>query len=199
MNLHRKAEVFVKQRIFDYLEANPVIAAVKSDEGLESSCSCSDVKIVFTLYGDLITIPQIVRRIKDAGKIAIVHLDLITGLNGREINVDYIRQNTQADGIISTKPALIKRGRELDMFTILRIFLLDSLALENLKHQLEQVRPDVIEILPGLMPEMIARISRMVPVPVIAGGLISQKRDVMAALSAGAISISTTNPQVWEM
>lgn len=57
----------------------------------------------------------------------------------------------------------------------------------------------MIEILPGLMPKIIRRISRLVKVPVIAGGLISEKEDVVAALAAGATAVSTTNPSVWEM
>ena len=36
-------------------------------------------------------------------------------------------------------------------------------------------------------------------VPVIAGGLITDKEDIMDALGAGAVSISTTNQSVWFM
>ncbi|MFQ7501917.1 MAG: glycerol-3-phosphate responsive antiterminator, partial [Blautia coccoides] len=35
--------------------------------------------------------------------------------------------------------------------------------------------------------------------PVIAGGLFEDKEDIMAALSAGAVCISTTNQEVWFM
>lgn len=33
--------------------------------------------------------------------------------------------------------------------------------------------------------------------PVIAGGLIAEKADVIAAIEAGAISISSTNRKMW--
>ena len=39
----------------------------------------------------------------------------------------------------------------------------------------------------------------MSTVPVIAGGLITDREDIMGALGAGAISISTTNQKVWFM
>lgn len=187
------------QKYYDLIEANPVIAAIKDDAGLEASCSCRDIRVVFILYGDICNIGQIVERVKAAGKTAIVHVDLIGGLSGKEVAVDFIRQSTQADGIISTKPPLIKRAKKLNLFTVLRIFVLDSLAFENIQTQMSVSKPDVIEILPGLMPKIITKVSRMIRVPVIAGGLISEKEDVMAALSAGAISVSTTNPRVWEM
>ncbi len=73
------------------------------------------------------------------------------------------------------------------------------MAFENIQKQMSVARPDTIEILPGLMPKIIHRICRLVKVPVIAGGLISEKEDVVAALAAGAISVSSTNPRVWEM
>ena len=47
------------------------------------------------------------------------------------------------------------------------------------------------------MPKIIARICKMVSVPVIAGGLISDKEDIMAMLSAGVVSISSTSPDIW--
>ena len=102
------------QRFYDMLESNPVIAAVKDTEGLEKCCQLEDIKVVFILFGDILNIPDIVGKIKEAGKMAVVHVDLINGLGSREIAVDYIKNSTQADGIISTKPLMIKRGKELE-------------------------------------------------------------------------------------
>lgn len=187
------------QKFYDLIESNPVIAAVKDMDGLNACCAREEIKVVFILFGDICNIGTIVSQIKQADKVAMVHVDLITGLSGKEVAVDFIKNNALADGIISTKPALIKRGRELSLYTTLRVFVLDSMAFENIEHQMAVARPDIIEILPGLMPKVIRRVCRLVRVPVIAGGLISDKEDVMAALSAGAISVSTTNPKVWLM
>lgn len=187
------------QRFYDMFESNPVIAAVKDVEGLEKCCSLEDIKVVFILFGDICSIPDIVEKIKTADKMAVVHVDLIGGLSSREIAVDFIKNNTEADGIISTKPALIRRGKELSLFTVMRYFLIDSMALENISSQQNGVRPDVIEILPGLMPDIIMKICRTSRIPIIVGGLITNKKSVMAALSAGAISVSSTNQDVWTM
>lgn len=187
------------QNFYELFEANPIIAAVKDLKGLNDCCVMEDIKVVFILFGDICSINQIVEKIKGADKIALVHIDLITGLSGREVAVDFIREQTRADGIISTKPALIKRARELSFLTALRVFVLDSMAFENIKKQVEIARPDIIEILPGLMPGVIKKVCKAVKVPVIASGLISEKEDVVVALAAGAISVSTTNPKVWNM
>ena len=70
---------------------------------------------------------------------------------------------------------------------------------ETQMEKLESVHPDFLEVLPGVMPKTIRKICAAVHTPVLAGGLISDKEDVMAALRAGAMAISTTNQQVWMM
>ena len=185
------------KKIFrEALEASPVIAAVKDDAGLEKCLTC-DSQIIFVLYGDVITIPKIVERIQAAGKIVMVHIDLIQGLSAKEIAVDFIHQYTGADGIISTKGPLIQRARELSMYTIMRFFLLDSMAYASIEKQLKITKPDVIEVLPGPMPGVVKKVCALAGRPVIAGGLVSEKEDVLALLDAGATSISTTDPTVW--
>lgn len=186
-------------KYYDIIESNPVIAAIKDMDGLEQCCKSENIKVVFILFGDVCSIGDIVKRIKDAGRLAVVHMDLVTGLSSKEVAVDYIKSHTMADGIITTKPALIRRGRELSLCTILRYFLIDSMALENIKQQQYMVKPDFIEVLPGLMPKVIKKICKESRTPIIAGGLITDKESVMGALSAGVIAVSTTNQAVWQM
>ena len=71
--------------------------------------------------------------------------------------------------------------------------------MKNVKKQMEQTRPDFIEILPGLMPGVIANVKKEIGHRVIAGGLISHKEGILNALDAGATAISTTNSKLWYM
>lgn len=184
---------------YEIVEDNPIIAAVKDMESIDHCCQEEEIKVVFILFGDVCSIRDIVKRIKDSGRIAMVHIDLITGLGTKEIAVDFIKKETGADGIISTKPTLLKRAMELKMHTVLRVFLIDSMALETLKTQTYNFRPDFVEVLPGVMPKVIRRLRKSIKSPIIAGGLISDKEDVMTALAAGATSVSTTSREVWKM
>ena len=177
----------MNQIFYDAVGNNPIIAAVKNMEDIEVSCTIEEIQVIFILFGDVCSIDRI------------VHVDLISGLSPKEISVEYLKEHTEADGIISTKPSLIKKAKELGMYTVLRYFLLDSMAFENIRQQQHMVRPDFIEVLPGVMPRVIKRICGSVKTPIIAGGLITDKEDVMAALSAGAIAVSSTNHQVWKM
>ena len=151
-------------RIKELLAVSPIIAAVKDSESVEYAVR-SDCDVVFTLFGSICDIGEIVRKIKDAGKICFVHADLVEGLALKETAARFIKENTAADGVISTKPTVIKAAREQGLMTIHRCFLLDSKSLAK--------------------------------VPVIAGGLISDKEDAITALEAGADGISTTCREVW--
>lgn len=188
----------MEQKFYDAMSDCPIIAAVKDFEGIEQ-CLKSDVKIVFVLFGDMCNIGEIVNKIKRADKMALVHIDLIEGLNTNEIAVDYISKNTEADGIISTRMNMINRAKELSMYTIFRIFVLDSRAYQSIEKQKRQIKADFIEILPGVMPKIIQKINKLSSQAVIAGGLINDREDVIEALDAGAISVSTTNQEIWFM
>lgn len=192
----------MNQEFYDAVEANPVIAAVKNDAGLQAAVEMEEIQVIFVLYGDVCTIPEILERIKAAGKKAMVHIDLIAGLSAKEISVEFIARQTRADGIITTKPALVRRAKELGIFAVLRFFVIDSLALkniENLEMQCGTSRPDFIEVLPGVMPKVLGRIAKVSRIPMIAGGLITEKEDVIVALSVGAIAVSSTNQDVWKL
>ena len=187
------------QEFYDMMESNPIIGAVKDMDGLKKCCELEDIKVVFVLFGDICSIGEIVKKVKESHKLVMVHIDLVAGLNAKEIAVDFIKNNTLADGIITTKPTLIRKGQELSLLTVLRYFLLDSMALENIRHQQYTIKPDFIEVLPGVMPKIIKEICMSTKIPVIAGGLISDKDSVLGALSAGAIAVSTTTHHVWTM
>ena len=150
----------------------PVIAAVKTDDALTAALA-SPCSTVFLLASTLLNVGELVRRIHAAGKLAVVHIDLVDGLSSR--------------------------ARHQGLLTIQRAFILDSLSLNNLSGQLEQGKPDFVEILPGIMPRVITEISTRTRVPVIAGGLLRDKADVMAAMRAGASAVSTSAPELWDI
>lgn len=178
-------------------EADPIIAAVKDEEQLEQAIA-TDCKILFFLFGNICTIHPLVERAKKAGKLAFVHLDLTQGLSSKDVAADFIKEYTQADGVISTRPVLLRRAKALGLVTVLRIFLVDSLSLANLDKQIDACDPDLVEVMPGVMPKVIRRVCQRISQPVIAGGMVSDKEDVIAALSAGGLCVSTTCQELWE-
>lgn len=192
----------MNRAFLDKIEENPIIAAVRGEEGLEKALR-TDLEVIFVLYGDVCSIPDIVARIKESGKTAMVHMDLVNGLSQKDAAVDYIRRCTKADGIITTRGNLIPHAKEAGLATILRYFVLDSMALDSIARdakQHAQNKPDLIEVLPGVLSgRTIRRIAGITGVPLICGGLIKDRQDVMNALQGGALAISSTNEDVWRM
>lgn len=180
------------------LQSCPVIAAVKDEGQLERALK-TDCELIFLLFGDILNISRLVETVHGANKCAIAHIDLINGLSSREIAVDFLHKTANCDGIISTRPPLIRRAKELKMYTVLRMFIIDSMALSNISFNLGACNPDVVEILPGIMPDIIRKVHNLSKIPVIAGGLISSKNEVLSALKAGAAAVSTTNEEVWSV
>lgn len=183
-------------RMIELFEDNPVIAAVKNQEGLDHAVN-SSCSVIFLLFGTVCDVADLVEQIKAAGKTAIVHLDLIAGLASKEVSVDFIRSNTRADGIISTKSPLVKHAHDSGLLCIQRSFVVDSMAFATLKKQIQQFRPDAVEIMPGIMPKILEQLREESDLPLIAGGLLQDRRDIIAALEAGADAVSTTKEALW--
>ena len=184
--------------LVEKLERFPVITAVKNKKELAAALQ-TESEFVFVLFGDLCEIREIISKIKEKGKLAVVHMDLIDGLAQRETAVDFLVETARVDGIISTKPQLLRRGKSKGIITVQRFFLLDSMSLQKIFQQSDFHDVDLIEILPGCMPKIIRKVCSSVPVPVIAGGLIQEKDDVVQALSAGAAGVSSTDVNIWAM
>lgn len=179
------------------LEENPVIAAAKDMNGLQKALD-SDVEVIFVLFGNIMNITEIGQRISDKGKVGIIHIDLVEGLTNKEISLEFLKKNTKFHGIISTKPQVVKLGKKYGFITIQRIFILDTMSLINVNNHLVE-NCDAVEILPGLLFKVMKKLSQTIKKPLIAGGLISDKEDVVDALKAGATCISTTREEIWEM
>lgn len=185
-----------QETLLSLLEEYPVIPAVKNEAGLRR-CAESDNPLVFVLHGTVNTIPQIVNSLKAHGKTVFVHMDLLEGLAQKEAAVEFLAKNTQADGVISTRPNLVRCAAALGLMTVQRFFLLDSMSLQNVLKADSQDSANLIEVLPGLMPKVIRQLTGTLRTPLITGGLITDKEDVYSALTAGAAAISTTNEAVW--
>ncbi|MDV2687136.1 glycerol-3-phosphate responsive antiterminator, partial [Alkalihalophilus lindianensis] len=84
----------------------------------------------------------------------------------------------------------MKYAKEEKLMAIQRIFLIDKSAVEKGIEMSRNCKPDAIEVLPGLMPSIIDQLTRQVDLPIIAGGLISSKKEILQGLRAGALAIS---------
>ncbi len=182
----------------EILISNPIICAIKNDKDLIEVLE-NDIKIVFVLFGNLTSIVDISKKLHEKDKIFFVHLDMIEGLKADEQGISYLKEKANPFGIITTKPNTLKIAKKYDLNTILRLFIIDSMSLVSGIKVTKQNLPDAIEVMPGTSSNAIKKICANVDVPIIGGGLIEDKKDVLNALGSGAIAISTTCKKVWKM
>jgi len=178
------------------IEENPIIAAIRKEEDVDAAVA-SQVAAIFLLHADIFNIKHMVDRIKEAGKNVFIHLDFLEGMGRDKKAIDYIAGVIKADGIISTSSSLIKYAKENGIFSIQRFFLIDSLSFESTIKTVQTTQPDMIEVMPALMPGVIRRICTSVQMPVIAGGFIEKKEDIIEILKAGALGASTGIKELW--
>lgn len=174
-----------------------VLPAIRKMKDFDRALKSSHEHIVF-LESRLSQLKSMVDYTKRANKKALLHFDLIQGLKADEYGMEYLIHEVKPDGILSTRGNVIALAKRYKLLAIQRMFLLDSLALDHNLKLIKRIQPDCVEVLPGLMPSIIKQIHEETNLPVIAGGLIMKEEDIAAALSAGAIAISTSNNDLWE-
>ncbi|MDR1377000.1 MAG: glycerol-3-phosphate responsive antiterminator [Synergistaceae bacterium] len=178
------------------LRGNPIIAAIKENESL-SAAIASPCKVLFLLKGDICTVENIVKQARNAGKSIYLHLDLMDGFGKDKYALQYIKERIVPSGIITTRASLIKIAKELNITVIQRVFLIDNLSFETGVQSLRQIKPDAVEILPGIMPPITKKMCQLITIPVITGGLINEKKDIVNSLKAGAVGVSTSSAKMW--
>lgn len=182
--------------LVELLQTNPIISAVSEIEDLDKALVAPS-DIIFFLTGDIFSLGEHVAKCKEQGKMVFLHLDLIKGFSRDAVSLKYLKETVKADGVISTKVTLLKEAKNEGFFIIQRLFMLDSTSYKNSIQAAKSLRPDIVEIMPGIMPKIISRTCREIQVPVIASGLIDEKEEVIVCLKAGATSVSTTNQELW--
>lgn len=156
-------------------------------------------EVIILLETRLSQLRSMVSYVKRENKKVLVHFDLIQGLKADEYGMEFLIREVKPDGILSTRGNVITLARKNNLLAIQRMFLLDSLALDHNIKVIERSQPDCVEVLPGLMPSIVEQIKQETGLPVIAGGLIKQRDQVTAAMEAGAVAVSTSNIDLWDI
>ena len=158
----------------------------------------SPCQIIFLLTGNIYNLKQMVDYINASGKHAFVHLDLVKGYAQDHYFIKYLKEEIKPTGVISTRNSLISRAKQEGLMTIQRLFLLDSSAMDVTITSARKIKPDAVEILPGLVPKLIHKVRDELTLPIITGGFIETGEEVRSCIDAGSISSSTSHKPLWD-
>lgn len=174
---------------------HPVIPAARSDADFAKTLKAPG-NLVFHLGANLVTVSDRAQQAHAVGKKIFVHLDMALGLGKDRYALEFLK-SCGVDGIITTKNSAVRDANELGLITVQRFFMIDSQSVSSALDNIRTAKPSMVELLPGVLPAIVAKFSREIKQPVIAGGLIRTKEDIMAALSSGATAVSTATEALW--
>lgn len=180
------------------LHENPIVAAIHASEDVEKAIA-TDISVAFILDTDIFDLPIIIEKLQRHKIMAFVHFDLLEGLSNNEIGLKFLKENFNPDGIITTRNNIVQKARKLNLYVIQRLFLLDSINMKSGIESVKRNKPDAVEILPGRMHDITKELNEKINQPLIVGGLIRNKTDVINALKADAMGVSTSNYNIWQM
>jgi len=177
------------------LKKNPIIISVRNDAEIDKAIN-SRSEVIFIIHTDINHLVEQVKKIKNAGKMVFIHVDLINGFSSSPLALEYIYKLTKPTGILTTKKSLINKAKDLGLISILRVFALDSPTILSSSKLIKEVKPDIVEILPGIAPKAIKLIGEKVNVPIIAGGMIEYKEEVIECIKNGAVGVSSSSEKL---
>lgn len=193
--IRKEAERNLPQMPFHNQDILPAVRKIKDLEHLLSE-SFEYIVLLDSHVGHL---KSLVDLAKSHNKKILLHADLIGGLKNDEHAAEFLCQNIKPAGLISTRANVILKAKQNNVLAIQRLFLLDSSALEMSYSLLERTQPDFIEVLPGIMPDIIKEVHEKAGIPILAGGLIRSAKDVQNALLSGADAVTTSRKELWKL
>ncbi len=140
----------------------------------------------------------VVRRIHGAGKLVAVHLDLIAGLRADRSGVAWLGRSG-VDAIISSHGQLMTAVRNEGMTAIHRLLLVRLSQLQTASTAIARSAPDIVEVLPGVILPSVVPLMPRFEVPLLAGGFLRTEAEARAVLAAGAVGITTSSEDLWDL
>ena len=175
----------------------PVAAVIRRGEDLPRALA-TEVPAVFFLRAPAFHLGPLVWAVQARHKMAFVHIDLIAGLGKDRAGVAFLAREIGVNGIITSHGSLVAAARAEHVIAVQRLLLYDELALPSALAALDHARPDIVEVLPGVIfPLVVDEIHARLPIPIIVGGFVTETTQRDAALDRGALAISTSTADLW--
>lgn len=197
MMKHARDASVMQTVFYDKLTQHKKIASVKKAKDIERALT-SEISAVVLSIGNIAIIKRYVDLFKAHDFPVFLHLERLGGISHDREGIDFLAHYVRPTGIVSTRNSLIMQAKKQGLLTIQRLFLVDSDAYQTGLQSVRESMPDAVEIMPALLPEIITEFREQIPLPIIAGGLLRNRRQMAEALRHGAIAVSMGDYRLWK-
>ncbi len=176
---------------------NKTIIAACESNNLDNALKSKSSAVIY-MNADINSILSAAARGCFRHKPIFIHMDLLKGLNSDKEALHFLKKQINPFGIVSTKSNIIRSAKKEGLFTLQRIFLIDTKSFNNSLEAIRENKPDAVEIMPAIAPSIVQRYNEHFSKPIILGGLISEEGQITKAFEAGANAVSLSNSRLWD-
>lgn len=179
------------------LTRHPVIATLYGPDEIDCFVqSTAEVAIVANV--DLRKLHRVVAALTKADKYVIVNIDSCDGLSQDKGGVEYLA-DIGVTSLVSTRVATIQRGNRAGLVTMQKVFVTDRSTWPRSVKALEQSDPNLVQLMPAPMLARLSAQDRKALPPIVASGFVCNEADVLAILGGGAVAVSTSDTELWNL
>lgn len=159
----------------------------------------TDLSYVLLSNTHIGNLKALVDRVHRAGKKAIVTVELIRGFNLDKNGAQFLKQIFHVDAVIVSNPLLVHYLRKLGLYTILRIVLMDSLALENSIRIVSETPCNAVELRPAIYGLKFANMlcNERRDLAFFLAGFIRSQKTIKQAQQMGFKGVTLSDRSLW--
>lgn len=180
------------QPMIDILKKQICVPVVPSMKRLEKFIE-TDLVVCILQDIHISLLEHMIKTLHDNNKLALVHIDMVHGISNDEHGAEFLCQRLRADGVISSKTRIIETTKKNKKIAIQRMFLIDSKSIERGIETLQKSQPDIVEVMPAIAYKIIPYIKSKINMPLIGGGLLKSKEDILQGLEAGCMAFTVSD------
>lgn len=188
------------QTIYKAYRENHIFPIIGSLRYLEEALQNPGVMVL--TMGDVLNVlnvRRVVQQVKEAGRKAIVDLDLVSGLSNEEAAVHFLVREAGVDGIITRQRGAVITAKKQHVWAVFKVFVQDKISIETAISNIESCRPDSLDLLPGIAaPFALSQLRKTTDVPFGISGFIEEDEEaIRQILRSGVDAIHTRNRELW--
>ncbi|MBM3705228.1 MAG: glycerol-3-phosphate responsive antiterminator [Actinobacteria bacterium] len=179
------------------LKKNPVIPCTNKLEDYENHDFASS-KVVLLYDFSIFDLKNFKTAVRQFNKFTIFSLETMSGIANDDEGVKFLRDTLGIEAVESSSPRALSSAKKMGMITVQTIFTFDSKSIIKATKLMQEIKPDFIDIRPGISLLKIKGIMNSIEkYKIICSGMISTQKEIELLIKNGATAVTTSKKELW--